>query len=54
MSGQENILKDQADQYAKEKKEISEGINAANEKAEELQNRFQGFSNLYKDKQSRL
>lgn len=54
MSGQENILKEQAEQYAKEKEEIADGINAADKKAAELQNKFQGFTNLYNDKQSRL
>lgn len=54
MSGQENILKEQAEQYAKEKEEIADGITAANKKATELQNKFQGFTNLYNDKQRRL
>ncbi len=54
MFGQENTLKAQAEQYAKEKAEIADGIKAANEKAEELQNKFQGYTNLYNNKQNNL
>ncbi|MGN1085794.1 MAG: chromosome segregation protein SMC, partial [Porcipelethomonas sp.] len=54
MSGQENQLKEQAEQYSKEKAEIADGIRAADEKTEELKNKFQGFTNLYNDKQNRL
>ncbi len=54
MSGQENQLKEQAEQYAKEKAEIADGIKAADEKTEELKNKFQGFTNLYNDKQNKL
>lgn len=54
MSGQENQLKEQAEQYAKEKAEIADGIRAADEKTEELKNKFQGFTNLYNDKQNKL
>lgn len=54
MSGQENLLKEQAEQYAKEKAEIADGIKAADEKTEELKNKFQGFTNLYNDKQNKL
>lgn len=54
MSGQENQLKEQAEQYAKEKAEIADGIKAADEKTQELKNKFQGFTNLYNDKQNKL
>lgn len=54
MSGQENQLKEQAEQYSKEKMEIADGIRAADEKTEELKNKFQGFTNLYNDKQNKL
>lgn len=54
MSGQENQLKEQAEQYSKEKAEIADGIRAADEKTEELKNKFQGFTNLYNDKQNKL
>lgn len=54
MSGQENLLKEQAEQYAKEKAEIADGIKAADEKTEELKNKFQGYTNLYNDKQNKL
>lgn len=54
MSGQENQLKEQAEQYAKEKAEIADGIKAADEKTQELKNKFQGYTNLYNDKQNKL
>lgn len=54
MSGQENQLKEQAEQYAKEKAEIADGIKAADEKTQELKNKFQGFTNLYNDRQNKL
>lgn len=54
MSGQESVLKEQAEQYAKEKDEISDGIRAADEKTDELKNKLQGYTNLYNDKQNKL
>lgn len=54
MMGQEMILKEQAEQYKKEKAEIADGIKAADEKTTELKNQFQGYTNLYNDKNTKL
>ena len=54
MAGQESVLREQAEQYAKEKEEIADGIRAADEKTTELKNKFQGYTNLYNDKQNKL
>ncbi|MCM1226579.1 MAG: chromosome segregation protein SMC [Clostridium sp.] len=54
MSGQENSLKEQTQQYAAEKADILDGIKAADEKAIELKNKLEGYNRLYNDKQSKL
>lgn len=54
MSGQENQIKEQANQYRAEKEEIADGIKAADEKALELKNQLQGYTTLYNDKSGKL
>lgn len=54
MLDQENVLREQTQQYASEKAEIADGIKAVEEKTTELHNRLQGYTKLYNDKQSRL
>lgn len=54
MTGQEELLKKQSQQYAKEKAEIADGISAAEEKSEELKNQLSGYEKLHNDRLKRL
>ena len=51
---QRKQLSELAEQYGKEKDEISDGIRVLKEKSEELRNKFVGLTKLYNDKQKKL
>lgn len=54
LENQRKQLSELAEQYGKEKDEISDGIRVLKEKFEELRNKFAGLKKLYDDKISKL
>lgn len=54
LENQRKQLSELAEQYGKEKDEISDGIRVLKEKSEELRNKFVGLTKLYNDKQKKL
>lgn len=54
LENQRKQLSELAEQYGKEKEEISDGIRVLKEKSEELKNKFSGLTKLYNDKQKKL
>ena len=54
LENQRKQLSELAEQYGKEKEEISDGIRVLKEKSEELRNKFAGLTKLYNDKQKKL
>lgn len=54
LSNQRKQLIELAEQYGKEKEEISDGIRVLKEKSEELKNKSLGLSKLFNDKQKKL
>lgn len=54
LAKQKELLNEQAQQYVREKEEISDGIKVLEEKSQELKNKSAGLAKLYNDKVSKL